>query len=74
MPPADFIEVITTEKRPPKGQGKTVSTQGGFLLHAGYARMESPLKSAPLRLLNLETGFLDSVSARKYYYYVDIRK
>lgn len=73
LPSADFIEVITTEPRPPKIGGDQPTRKRNFLVRAGYTRMAQPLRSAPLRVLNLETGYMDSVSARKYYYYADIR-
>jgi hypothetical protein len=69
VPSANFIEVITTV--PKSSQGG--SDKRDFLIRAGYARMEAPLKSAPLRLLNHDTGYMDSVSAKKYYYYVNLR-
>ncbi|MGA8142570.1 MAG: hypothetical protein WB987_01640 [Candidatus Acidiferrales bacterium] len=71
-PGADFIEVITTEPQPTK---RAILKQvGNFLLRAGYTRLEQPMKSSPLRRLNLKTGYLDGVPARKYYYYADLRK
>lgn len=66
FPAANFIEVITTEPR-------SVTREGGFLVKAGYTRMTEPLKSSPLKVLNLKTGYMESVSARKYYYYADVR-
>jgi len=74
MPPANFIEVITTERKLTGKKGEEAASQGNFLVQAGYVRMDTPLKSTPLRLLNLKTGYMDPVSARKYYYYADIRK
>lgn len=66
LPVADFVEVITTEPR-------SIQREGGFLVEAGYNRMAEPLRSSPLRVLNLKTGYMEPVSARKYYYYADIR-
>jgi GNAT superfamily N-acetyltransferase len=69
-PSANFLEVITTVPKSSKDEDE----KGDFLVRAGYLRMKEPLKSAPLRRLNHETGYMDSVSARKYYYYVDLRQ
>jgi GNAT superfamily N-acetyltransferase len=70
-PAADFIEVITTERRPPKTG--VLKQSGQFLVRAGYTRLEEPMKSSPLRILNMETGYLDGFSAAKHYYYADLR-
>jgi hypothetical protein len=69
-PAADFIEVITTEPRTSEMEDHE---KGNFLVQAGYTRMEQPMKSSPLRLLNLKTGYLDGIPARKHYYYTDLR-
>jgi GNAT superfamily N-acetyltransferase len=70
-PAAHFLEVITTERR--LGKTEKPGQRGNFLLRAGYNRLEEPMKSSPLRLLNLETGYLDGVPAEKHYYYSDLR-
>lgn len=70
-PAADFIEVITTERRPPKTG--VLKESGQFLVRAGYTRLEEPMKSSPLRILNLDSGYLDGYSATKHYYYADLR-
>lgn len=70
LPAADFLEVITTESRtaPPDSE-----TKGNFLIQAGFHRLAAPLRSAPLRRLNMETGYFDDIPAVKYYYYSDLR-
>ncbi len=70
-PAADFIEVITTEPRHSKAE--QTKQRGNFLQRAGYTSLEEPMKSSPLRELNLNTGYLDAIPAIKRYYYADLR-
>jgi len=68
LPPADFIEVITTVRKTKE------PSQRDFLVEAGYTRVDTPLKSSPLRELNEKTGYIESFSAKKHYYFVDVRR
>lgn len=66
-PSADFLEVITTTlKKAPIPLAKD------FLVRAGYRKLETPMRSGGLMVMN-ETGYRVPQPAVKNYYYADLR-
>jgi len=66
-PSADFLEVITTTNKdapPPIAKD--------FLIRAGYTKLEAPMKSGSLMVMD-GSGYRVPKSAIKNYYYADLR-